>query len=430
MSTITFGGLASGLDTDSIIEALMEIESAPLETMESDISYYEAETEAFSELNDLLEDFLDVLEDMDTVKELSTNSATSSNESLLTASASSSAIQGSYHIEVVSLAEAQKDVVDNGISDTDTTTLSGSLTIGETTIDYSDVTLEDLVDMINDSDSGVRAAIINDGSENGYRLSLTGEEAGVTTEISGTGDIEIDTATNGHTYEASQAHIIVDNVDIYSTSNTIDDAIPGVTLDLVDADPDESFTLTVETDTDSIEDMLENFVEAYNDIIDWIDDQSDSDWGSDATIRTMKNKMQSFLTTQTSGSSTYNCLTMLGFETDYETGKISIDSSTLQDALEDDLDGVLEFLSGTNTSDGITDLMGDYFDSITDRENGIYAARSDSNDATISRLNDRIDRLEARLEKREEFYREQYTALEEMMSELNAQLSYIEAIGS
>ncbi len=430
MSSITFSGLASGLDTDSIIEALMEIEQEPIDSLESDIEYFEAETEAYAELDDLMSDLLDAVEDMDTLKEISSMSATSSNESLLSATATSSAIAGTYHVEVLSLAEAQKDVSSEGFADTDSETLTGSLTIGETTIDYSEVSLSELVSMINEADTGVSASIINDGTENGYRLRLSGDEAGVVTDITGTGSIALDTAANGHTYSAVEAHIVVDNVDIYSTSNTITDAIPGVTLDLNDADEDASLTLKVAVDTEEIETTLDTFVTAYNAIIDWISDQSESDWGSDSTIRGVKQKMQSFLSTQVDTSGAFGSLVELGFESDWETGKISIDSSTLEDALSEDLDSVLALFAGTSTSDGIADIAGDYFDTQTDSIDGIYARRSESNDATIERLNERIERLEARLEKREEYLREQYTAMEEMVSELNNQLSYLEALDS
>ena len=430
MSSVTFSGLASGMDTDSIIEALMEIEREPVESLENDIEYYEAETAAYAELNELMEDLLDAVEGMDTVNELSTRSASSSDEGLLQASATSSAAEGTYHIEVVSLAETQKDVSAEGFADSDSITLSGSLTIGETTIDYADVTLEELVSMINEADTGLQASILNDGTENGYRLRLSGEEAGVSTEISGTGSIAMDTATDGHTYSASQAHIVIDNVDIYSTSNTITDVIPGVTLDLIDADSESSLTLNVATDTDAIEDTISSFVTAYNAIIDWTEEQSDSDWGSDSNIRSVKQKMQSFLATRIEGSGSYSSLIDLGIETDYQTGRISLDSDSLNEALDTDLESVLALFAGSNSSDGVADIMADYFDVQTDRFDGIYARRSASNDATVERLNDRIDRLEARLEKREEYLRAQYTAMEEMVSELNSQLSYLEALSS
>ena len=430
MSSVTFSGLASGMDTDSIIEALMEIEREPVESLENDIEYYEAETAAYAELNELMEDLLDAVEGMDTVNELSTRSASSSDEGLLQATATSSAAEGTYHIEIVSLAETQKDVSAEGFADSDSTTLSGSLTIGETTIDYADVTLEELAGMINEADTGLQASILNDGTENGYRLRLSGKEAGVSTEISGTGSIAMDTATDGHTYSASQAHIVIDNVDIYSTSNTITDVIPGVTLDLIDADSESSLTLNVATDTDAIEDTISSFVTAYNAIIDWTEEQSDSDWGSDSNIRSVKQKMQSFLTTWIEGSGSYSSLIDLGIETDYQTGRISLDSDSLNEALDTDLESVLALFAGSNSSDGVADIMADYFDVQTDRFDGIYARRSASNDATVERLNDRIDRLEARLEKREEYLRAQYTAMEEMVSELNSQLSYLEALSS
>ena len=430
MSSVTFSGLASGLDTDSIVESLMEIEREPVESLENDIEYYEAETAAYAELNELMEDLFDAVEGMDTVNELSTRSASSSDEGLLQVTTTSSAAEGTYHIEVVSLAEAQKDVSAEGFADSDSTTLSGSLTIGETTIDYADVTLEELAGMINEADTGLQASILNDGTENGYRLRLSGEEAGVSTEMSGTGSIAMDTATDGHTYSASQAHIIIDNVDIYSTSNTVTDVIPGVTLDLIDADSESSLTLNIATDTDAIEDTISSFVTAYNAIIDWSEEQSDSDWGSDSSIRSVKQKMQSFLTTRIESSGSYSSLIDLGIETDYRTGRISLDSDSLNEALDTDLESVLALFAGSDSSDGIADTMVDYFAVQTDRFDGIYARRSASNDATVERLNDHIDRLEARLEKREEYLRAQYTAMEEMVSELNSQLSYLEALGS
>lgn len=430
MSSITFSGLASGLDTDSIIEALMEVEQAPIDSLENDISYYESETEAYAELDDLMTALLDAVEDMDTLKEISSMTANSSDESVLTATATSSAIAGNYNVEVLSLAEEQIDVSSEGFADTSTETLSGSLTIGDTTIDYSEVTLSELVSLINEEDTGVSASIINDGTENGYRLRLSGDEAGVTTEITGTGSIAMDTSTDGHTYAAVQAHIVVDNVDIYSNSNTISAAIPGVTLDLNSAEEGETITLQVESDTEEISATLDTFVTSYNAIIDWISDQSENDWGNDASIRGVKRKMQSFISTQVENSGSFSSLVSLGFETDYETGRISIDSSTLEDALAEDLDSVMELFAGTNSSDGIADIMGDFFDNKTDRYDGIYALRSEANDATIGRLNERIERLEARLEKREEYLREQYTALEEMVSELNNQMSYLSALES
>ena len=430
MSSITFSGLASGLDTDSIIESLMEIEREPIDSLEADAEYFESETEAFSNIRTTLVALQDAVEAMDTVKELSAYSATSSDQSLLSATAGETASAGSYHIEVLSLAETQKDVGAEGFSDTDSEALSGSLTIGETTIDYSDVTLSDLVDMINDSEVGLQATIINDGTESGYRLVLSGEEAGVETAVLGTGSISIDTATDGHTYDSAQAHIVVDNIDIYSNGNTLTSAIPGVTLDLLDAESGESLTVTVASDTSQIEATVDTFISAYNNVVDLLADESENGWGNDSSLSFIRRKMQNFLTTQVSGSDSLTSLVQLGFKTDYKTGQLSVDSSVFNEALSNDPEGVLGLFAGDSETDGIADLFGDYLDAQTDSVDGIYARRKTTNDANIKRIENRVEVMETRLEKREEYLRAQYTALETLISEMNAQTSYLDEISA
>lgn len=428
MSSITFSGLASGIDSASIIEALMAVERAPLERLENDLSYYESETSAFAKLNSLLQSLQTAVNAMDTASELTSYTATSSNQNLLTAEAGSSASPGSYQIEIISLAEAQKDASNEGFADPAEQNLSGTLTIGSTSLEYDNVSLNELVKMINAADTGVQATTINDGSAQGYRLLLSGEQAGITTEISGSGSINIDTAADGHTFNASQAHIVVNNIDIYRNDNTLTDVIPGVTLDLIGAQSGSTVNLKIETDTDAVASAINNFVSSYNAIITWMSDQSDSSWGRDSNIRGVKNNMQQALTTRLEDTGSLNNLIQLGLKTDYKTGKISVDSSTLQDYLNDDLEGVLKLLAGDNNQEGIADLFGSYLKGITDSVEGIYALRKKSNDAGIKRINTRIESMELRLEKRETFLQKQYTALEEMMSTMNSQLSYIQAI--
>ncbi len=433
MSSVTFSGLASGLDTDSIVESLMEIESEPITQLENDIEYYEAETDAYAELDSLLDTLLTSVEKLDTADDLTTISANSTNEDILTATTTSIAMTGTYHITVESLAEAQKDVSDEGFEDTSTESLTGSLTIGDTTIDYDSVSLTDLVEMINDADAGVEATIINDGSEeNPYRLRISGSEAGVTTEISGTGSIEIDTLTDGHTYDASQAHIVVDNIDIYSSSNTIAGAVPGVTLNLNDSDSSDEIVLTVESSTNDIASKIEDFVDSYNTIMEWISAQSDNevDWANDSSLRGLKRKLQSFISKEISSAGNYTSLASIGLETDYSTGELSFDSSVLSEALSEDPDSVIALLGGTDDDDGIADKMVSYLDAETDSTDGLYARRSNSNDETIDRLNDQIEKLEARLEKREETLLAQFSAMEELISEMNTMSSYLDEISA
>jgi flagellar hook-associated protein 2 len=431
MSSINFGGLASGMDTESIISALMEIERQPIKSLESDQSYLETETSAYAELNTKLSALQDAVEDLDTIKDISSYSATSSDETILTATTSSTAFEGSYDIQVMSLAETQKDVSAEGFADASSPTLSGSLTIGDTTINYSAISLGDLKDLINAEDTGLSAAIINDGTDEGFRLMFTASEAGETTEISGSGDIDIDTAANGHTKQASQAHVIIDGIDIYSIDNTVSNAIPGVTLDLSSKTAEgELMTLTVATDTDAITEKLDTFVATYNSITSWVKDQADADWGNDSGIRSVQRKMQSMISTTLENSSTYTSLVGLGFETDYETGMLSYNSTTMTDAISNDIDNVLLAIAGDDQNDSIMDMFANYLTQATDSSSGIYALRKASNESSSARMEDRIYTLEMRLEQRETTMRAQYTAMEQMISAMNSQTSYLSAFGS
>lgn len=431
MGEITFSGLATGMDTDSIITSLMEIERQPLDSLEADKTYLEAETEAYKEFDTKLDSLLTAVEKLDTINDLASYAATSSDTTLLTATTDSRALPGNYDIEIISLAEVQKDASMEGFADTTSPTLSGSLTIGDTTIDYNEISLGDLRDKINAEDTGISAAIIDDGTENGFRLMLTGDEAGVTTEINGSGSIAIDTAANGHTKNASQAHIILDNIDIYSNSNTIRDAIPGVALDLLDTGTSgDIMTLKIATDTNSIVEKVDTFVTAYNDIINWIGEQSDADWGNDSAITSIQRKMQNLLSTQLGNSSTADSLVHFGFQSDYETGTIGYSSETLIEAIETDWQSVTQVFAGDDENDGIMDMFSDYFDLQTDNSNGAYAQRKTSNDNSIIRIEDNIATMERRLDQRESTLRAQYTALEELISTMNSQMSYLDAIST
>ncbi len=179
--SITFGGLATGLDTDAIVKELMGIERLPVKRLENDKSYYNSRLKAFSELDGKLQEFLAKAEAIDTSAELNSASVNSSTEDYLSATASGTADVGSYQVTVVDLAQQQKDVSQGYADKTSASFGTGSLSLtvgGESssiTIDAENNSLDGIAEAINDADLGVQATIINDGTENPYRLILTGE---------------------------------------------------------------------------------------------------------------------------------------------------------------------------------------------------------------------------------------------------------------
>ncbi|HID96223.1 MAG TPA: hypothetical protein EYP53_09255 [Candidatus Latescibacteria bacterium] len=231
MAVSSVSGLISGMDWDEIISKLMEVERRPVQLLEARQSDYQEKLSAWQDINTKLLALKTTAESMDTREEFLVKAATSSDEDILTATASGTAISGSYSIIVSQLAKAHK-LASQGWADEDSTAVAsdsgyfkfkvGSGTVTSVSV-TSSTTLLDLMNSINASDGDVTATILNDGSStNPYRLVLTANDSGTSNEIQITqndtnldfsataiDDVEYDTwtgtatATSGGTYTGS-----------------------------------------------------------------------------------------------------------------------------------------------------------------------------------------------------------------------------------
>lgn len=129
------------------------------------------------------------------------------------------------------------------------------------------------------------------------------------------------------------------------------------------------------------------------------------------------------LTTQV-GSSGLTSLSQLGLETQRD-GTLSIDDETLTEAIQNDLPGMTKLLAGDEDTEGIATRFKDYLDGITDKIDGFYAGRKKTIENNIKQIDKSIDRFELRLEKREQTLYDQFNALEQLISVMNAQSDYI-----
>lgn len=428
MATIQFGGLASGLDTASIVTAIMDAERTPVVTKEEEIDYLEAQNESFDAFSDLLAAVNSAVGMLDSSSDFNAYQATTNRDDALQVTTSSYTKPGSYQVEVLSLAQQQKDVSSEGFASSDEATLSGSLQIGVCEISYTDISLSDLVEQINGADAGVTAGLVDDGTENGLRLVLTADDASLTPDIVASGSITIDSVANGHTFEGSMAHIKVDGLDIYSETNTVTQAVYGVTLNLVGVDAvGETTYLQVASDTSTISENVDAFVSAYNDLLTYIDDAWEADPSLGNEFRQLERSLQGLLTTTVDLGSGYNSLAALGFETDPKTGLLSHDASVLNDALAQDPAAVEAVFVGTADQPGAFAQLGRYLSEQVSPTIGFAASKTASNDTQINALQQEIERMELRLEKREETLYAQYNALELTMAELNSQADYLES---
>jgi len=431
---ISFGGLATGLDTNAIISAIMEAERQPLVRMEKEKEYLASRLEAFSQFESKLDSLSSSIGEMNTAEKLGSYTTRSGSEDYfsLAVANSSLAAEGSYQLEIVSLAQVEKDVSRGGYSDSNADIFrAGTVRINGINISIAaDSSLNDIRDAINqanrDSDTGVSASTIFDGTN--YRMVLTGNDAESGFSVSTSG-----LRTDGGprlrfdpTQEAHQAEVILDGINITSNSNRLDNAIPGISIDLLRENiPGESTTISVESDFTEITAKMEALATAYNDINTFISEQQDSDWASDPAFRSVTRNLRNLLITDTGTIGNFSHLVDIGFKSDSKTGVLSVDTSKLGEALTTDYDAIEAMLIGDGVNTGILAQFNTYLDQWTDTFNGLYASKKQSHDSTVRSLDQSIERMELRLEKREQTLIAQFSAMEDLVNSMNATSSYL-----
>lgn len=423
----TLGGLATGLDTNSLIKELMNAQRQPIKRLQNDRSFHKTRLTAYTDFDKKLKDLLAKAEAMETSQKFLASKATPSSKDYFGVTATTTAPSGNYNIEVVSLAKQEREVA-AGVAD-GFTSAGGELTINGKAVNIAaGSTLEQIRGAINSTaDIGVSASIINDGSVNPdgttspFRLVFTATQAGVNGV-----DITANTTGLNFTSQAgSLAQVKVDGIDIFRTSNTVADAIPGVTLDLVKMNPlGETTSLKVETDQDAVKQKLKDFVKSYNDIVSFIGNQKDASWGRDSGLQLPKTRLQNLLTTAIGGSGTLQSLSQLGLETQKD-GTVVLNDAKLSKTLTDNLADVTSLLTGVNGGGGIVAKFKTYLKGVTDRVDGLLPSRKKSTDASVKRIDNSIEKLEMRLAQREKSMRAQFEALETLTSAMNSQGAFL-----
>ncbi len=418
MTSISSLGVGSGLDLSGLVDSLLEAERAPVEN-----ALNRRQSQMISDLSGVglmkssLSTFRSGLYELSDASNFDTRSVSNTNSSALSVSADNESEAGSYSIGIDALAVSQS-MASNAYDELDDTVGTGTIQIRFGTItapgftsfevnsekdtqtieiDSSNNTLTGLKDYINDGDYGVSAAIINDGS--GYRLTLTSDDTGETNAmeitITDTGDLD-DTDTSGlsalayndsatnmtETQTAASASITVNGLSISSESNSLDEVIGGVTLELLET-TDSSLTLTISESSSDTESAIRSLVESYNEMILNLKDLGSA--GStttqagllfgDVSLRTFTNSLYSIMTSTVDGlDGNINALANIGITTQADS-TLAIDESDFSDALDEDpVDVLAIFATVGQTTDSLIEFnsSGDY------SEAGVYAIYIDT----------------------------------------------------
>jgi flagellar hook-associated protein 2 len=459
MASISTLGIGSGLDLSSILDSLTTAEKASLTPISTQQTAYTAKLSAYATLKSSLSTFQTANTALNSADLFSATSASSSS-SAFSATTSGSVVAGKYTVSVSQLAQAQtltsavqtSNTTALGDSSASSRTLSIKLVDGtskDITLTSDQTSLTGMRDAINSADAGVSATIIKVG-DGSYRLSLTSSETGsenAVSSISVTGDdtlqgivgYDASASSNAMTesVSAQNAKLTVNNVEIENSSNTISDALEGITLNLNDTTTGNQ-TLTITKDTSKAESAITTWVNAYNTLLDQFStltkytavdtgaDAQDSSNGAllgDSTLRTIQTQLKSMLTNAQS-SSTYKSLAQIGITTDPTTGSLELDSDKLETALSSDADGVKEMIVGDGKTTGITTTIAT---SLTGwlSSTGIVQAATDGVSKTLNDLTDQYNTMSTRIDNLVARYKAQFTQLDVLMSSLNQTSSYL-----
>ncbi|HDH97239.1 MAG TPA: hypothetical protein ENF73_05905 [Proteobacteria bacterium] len=375
MAEAYVSGLASGLDTDQIISQLMAIERRPVVRLQNKVSAYQDAISMYDELASKFRSLRTAARALDSFWEFCVKQATSSDEDVLTATASYAADVQSHTITVQQLARAESEV-SQGYSSTSDSVGTGTvvITVGDDdpvtiTLTEGNDTLEDLKDAINASDADVTASIINDGdASNPYRLVVTSNQTGasrsITIDTSGLSGGTTPVFTDGDPGEAGQkaqdAILIVDGITVTKSENTITDLFEGVTIQLHQTST-EQVELEIESDIDTLKENIRSFVSAFNEFLDFLESAKDNpDYATErSTLLQLELSLKGAFTSSIEGlSGTYQHLSQVGLRFD-ENGELTFDEDDFDDAIEDDFEGVMKLFVGFGeTSHSAVEFVG------------------------------------------------------------------------
>ena len=480
---ISFGGLASGLDTTAIIKALVAVERYPINLLESQKKTESAKLDLLGTFREHVKALQSAADDLRTTGKFLDFTVSPSKENVASFSATGSAESGSHTLTVLSLAQSDRWAFD-GVLDPNVD-LAGAdgeqldFTVNGTNysiaVTQSASSLNEIASEINSlAGDDVTASVVNvgTGSAPDYQLVLasdgTGEEGRITGISSTIAGLVIDgTGPDGGGVAQSannitvgtNAQAIIDGLQVERATNEFNDVIAGVSITVQAADPADEIAFTVEADKTSIKAKLQAFVDAYNEIIDFSNKQNsyseESGAGGelfgDSLLRSVRSSINSALfnvslSVVQNDTEGYSTLSLIGIKSASD-GKLSIDDSVFDDKLNANLDAIADLFADTDGFDngGASEGTPEYYIDLTadsgladklyrelDRlfgsvtgPNGTFKALFDSRTEAINKkidaMNDQIEAKERYLEVFEQNLVSRFAALEELMGGLNAQ---------
>jgi len=447
MATINIGGLATGLDTNQIVSQLVTLERRrSVDLLQIEQLEQQSRQSALAGFGTKLADVLAAVDKLRDPSSALARKATSSDTTVLGATAGSGALNGTTQITVHDLARNSVATSATGVASATSTVAGGAGTFAfrvgsgdlqSVAIDGT-TTLEGLASAINALGAGASATVVNLGTTStpDYRLRLASRDTGTSSELT----IETDNTSLGVavTQGATNASFSVSGFATPFTreSNVVNDVVAGVTLSLEKTGG--PVNVTVSTDTATVKKDVEAVVSAFNDLVAFVNAQSevtqdttsaDRDVSAgplafDSTVRSVVDGLRTAISSAIDGlDGDFSLLAEAGI-TATRDGTLKLDSAALEAALSSNEASVSELFGGNGASGGVFDRVHDYLSGVTGA-GGLLELRSKGVTASLDALRDRIEAGERQVAAFEQNLRDTFTNLELLVSRIQSQGAFL-----
>ena len=446
-------GAAGGsvINVSSLVSQLVAASEAPQQALiANQTQQVTTQISALGQLKGALSIFQSSLSALDSANAFQLEATNSGAPGVFTATAGNGAPTGTYNVAVTALAQAQQ-LLSNPVTGSTIGTGTLQLSLGGTsfsvTVDATNDTLDGLAAAINSASGnpGIAATVLQ--GTDGAHLLLSSSQTGAANTIQvaetdggnalaaltyGTGN------TGNYTQEAAaqDAAFSISGVNFTSPSNTVSNAMSGVTLNLVGLSPTSGTppvatpaTLSITNDTTTIANNIQSFVSAYNSLQSTLVQLGGYDSSSgtagpmmgDAGLEGIQNQIrQALYSIVNTGSSTYNTLASIGITTNSD-GSLSVNPGTLTTALNSNFSAVSQLFSGT--SGVAASLNSDINQALG--TNGAITTEGNTLTAQENSLTQQSSRLQTQMAALSASLTQQYSALNSLLSSLQTTSSYL-----
>lgn len=432
ISGIRFDGMASGLDTTNLVEALMSVERLPVAQMESKIAADQARADGLRALNSQVAALATAAKEMSSPEAFqpTTGSASIPGVTVTVADGSKSSALN-FTVDSVAARHA-------GVSAAMTNWAGGTLDITNASgvaTSFSGSSLDELVSNINkDLDLGISATLVKAGNDvdgnQQYRLQLIGNDTGADSVFTATKDGTSLFSNGGAvTSMGSDAKLTLfpgsaaEQV-VTSSTNEFDDLATGLSITISAEAVGKEASVTAATDLDAATEAGKKLMEQINHLVNTFktatavngagSDASGSIFTGDFTVRNASTQIFNSVVRTGDGTSQ----AWLGIEPD-QFGAITVDMDKMRQALETDPARASAALASLATR------VADAASTISDKYDGSFTKSIESRETEIRRTEDSITNLERRLAMREESIRAQFTAMEIALTKMQDVQAYL-----